>query len=278
MLAEPALPADFVALLGGAVAGCLGALVGIGGGVLLVPVLNSSLVGMTFREATAASLVGVLATSSSAAVVPIGKRLHNARLALLLLAFSVTGATVAGRYITSYSDRTFQLIFGTLAVVIAGVMFVRLNRRNVMPQGADIGTLGGRFLDFDTGEEVVYRVKRLPVALAVSFSAGALTALVGIGGGILIVPMLNSLCGVPLRVAAATSVFMVGVTAVPSLTFHWAGGFLGDFHIAGLTALGVVIGYQVGLALSPRASVQWLKVLMASILVAVAVRYLLLTK
>src|SRR5262249_30685346 len=98
MLAEPALPAEVTPLLGGVVAGCLGALVGIGGGVLLVPVLND-FVGLSFREATAASLVGVLATSSSAAIVPIGKRLHNARLALILLAFSVTGAILAGRYI-----------------------------------------------------------------------------------------------------------------------------------------------------------------------------------
>lgn len=273
MRVEPALPADLIALLGGGVAGCLGALVGIGGGVLLVPILND-LGGLSFREATAASLVGVLATSSSAAIVPVGKRLHNARLALLLLTFSVSGATVAGRYITSYSDRAFETLFGGLAAVIAGVMFVRLNRRNVLPPKVDVGALGDRFHDHDTGEEVVYRVKRLPVALAVSFTAGALTALVGIGGGILMVPMLNSLCGVPLRVAAATSVFMVGVTAVPSLTFHWAGGFLGDFHVAGLTALGVLVGYQVGLALSPRASVRWLKILMATILVAVAARYL----
>jgi uncharacterized membrane protein YfcA len=273
MRAGPALPVESVAFLGGIVAGCLGALVGIGGGVLLVPVLND-LVGLSFREATAASLVGVLATSSSAAIVPIGKRLHNARLALLLLAFSVSGATLAGRYITKYSDRDFEMLFGGLAAVIAGVMFVRLNRRNLLPPGTDIGKLGDKFHDFDTGEDVAYRVKRLPAALAVSFSAGALTSLVGIGGGILIVPMLNSICGVPLRVAAATSVLMVGVTAVPSLAAHWAGGFLGDYRIAGLTALGVVMGYQVGLAISPRTSVRRLKMLMAVLLAAVAVRYL----
>ena len=270
----PALPPEVIALLGGALAGCLGALVGIGGGVLLVPVLND-LVGLSFREATAASLVGVLATSSSAAIVPIGKRIHNARLALVLLAFGVSGAVLAGQFITRYSDRTFEILFGALAALIAGAMFVRLNRRNVMPAGADIGTFGDRFHDHDTGEEVVYRVKRLPVAMTVSFSAGALTSLVGIGGGILIVPMLNSLCGVPLRVAAATSVFMVGVTAVPSLAAHWSHGFLGDYRIAGFTALGVVVGYQVGLSLSPRTSVKWLKILMAAILALVALRYLL---
>ena len=272
--AEPALPADLIALVGGALAGCLGALVGIGGGVLLVPVLND-LVGLSFREATAASLVGVLATSSSAAIVPIGKRLHNARLGLLLLLFSVSGATLAGRLIDKFSDRTFEMLFGALAAVIAALMFLRLNRRNVLPAGVDRGTLGGCFHDFDTGEDVVYRVKRLPVALVVAFTAGALTSLVGIGGGILIVPMLNSLCGVPLRVAAATSVFMVGVTAVPSLAVHWAGGYLGDFRIAGMTAIGVMIGYQIGLLIGPRASVKWLKILMAGILSAVALRYIL---
>lgn len=263
---------DLLALIAGAVAGCLGALVGIGGGVLLVPVLNR-VMGLGFDAATSISLVGVLATSSSAGISG-GRRLLNARLALLLLLFSVSGATIGAKLLVLLSLRSKELIFGITAATIAGVMLVRLNRRNILPLGTEPGTLGGQFHDDDSGEEVVYRVQRTPLAAGVSFAAGMLTSFIGIGGGILIVPLLNTLCGVPMRVAAATSVLMVGVTAVPSLTAQWARGSLGDFHLAGMTAIGVLMGFQVGLAISPRARVRWLKMTMAGLLVIVAAQYL----
>jgi uncharacterized membrane protein YfcA len=263
--------ADIYALLAGGLAGCLGALVGIGGGVLLVPILNT-VIGLPFSEAKAVSLVAVLATSSTAGLS--NRRLLNARLAVLLLFFSVSGSSLGAVLLTRLSDSTYQLIFGLTAAVIAGVMFVRLNKRNVLPLDAVPGVLGGTFHDDDTGGDVVYQVSRVPLAAAVSFAAGVLTSFVGIGGGILIVPMLNSLCGVPLRVAAATSVLMIGVTAVPSLLAHWAQGFLGDFHVAAMTAIGVLMGFQLGLGISPRAQVRSLKLIMAGILVIVAVRYL----
>jgi hypothetical protein len=264
--------ADIYALLAGSLAGCLGALVGIGGGVLLVPILNS-IIGLSFKEASAVSLVGVLATSSTAGFSG-GRRLINLRLAIVLLAFSVTGSTIGAQYLMRFADRTYQLVFGLTAASIAGLMLVRLNKRNLLPAGADLGVLGGHFHDDDTGADVAYRVNNLPVAASVSFGAGVLTSLVGIGGGILIVPTLNTLCGVPLRVAAATSVMMVGVTAVPSLTAHWSHGLLGDFRVPAMTALGVLMGFQVGRAISPRAQVRWLKLVMASILAIVALRYL----
>lgn len=267
---------ELLALVAGVAAGCLGALLGIGGGVLLVPLLNG-VMGLSFRDATAVSLVGVLGTSASAVTVPAGRRLINARLAILLLLFSVTGATLGGKALTAFSELTYQRLFGLTAGVIATMMLIRLNKRNVRPVASvDTGILGGRVFDDDLGTEVVYRVRRLPFALGVSFVAGVLASFIGIGGGILIVPALNAMCGVPLRVAAATSVLMIGVTAVPGVVAHWAAGFLGDFHLAGLTTIGVLVGFQIGTAGSPRAPVWWLKLVMAVILVAVAFQYVFL--
>ena len=243
---------EFLALIGGVAAGFLGALVGIGGGVLLVPLLHG-LMGLPFREATGVSLVAVLATSSSAVMVPPGRRLLNVRLAIFLLLFSVMGSTIGAQALTLFSDKTYELIFGATAAAIAAIMFVRLNKRNVLPAGSVVpGVLGGHVYDDDSGTEVMYRVKRLPVAMAVSFVAGVLASLIGIGGGILIVPALNSLCGVPMRVAAATSVLMIGVTTVPGVAAHWSGGYLRDFHLSSMAALGVLAGFQFGLATSPR--------------------------
>ena len=265
---------EALAFVGGTAAGFLGALVGIGGGVLLVPLLNG-LMGLPFREATGVSLVGVLGTAASAVMAPAGRRLLNARLAILLLVFSVSGATLGARTLTLFSEHTYKMIFGVTAAVIAAIMFVRLNKRNVRPVASlDPGILGDRVYDDDFKEDVVYRVKRLPLAMLVSFVAGVLASFIGIGGGILIVPALNSMCGVPLRVAAATSVLMIGVTAVPGVAAHWAGGFLGDFHLAGMTTIGTLIGFQIGQAVGPRAPVVWLKTIMAAILTVVAVQYL----
>jgi uncharacterized membrane protein YfcA len=138
------------------------------------------------------------------------------------------------------------------------LMFVRAGRRNVLPvETLDIGPFGDRFLDVDSDGMVAYRTRRLPFAAAVSFTAGVLASFIGIGGGILIVPVLNTMCGVPMRVAAATSVLMIGITAVPGVAAHWAHGFLGDFRLAGIAALGVLVGCglparQPALAADPR--------------------------
>lgn len=259
----------------GVAAGCLGALLGIGGGVLLVPLLNAGM-GLPFGQARGVSLVGVLATSASVAATSATRRLLNLRLAIVLLVFSVSGATFGAKVLDLLSEATYKKIFGVTAAVIAVVMLQRLDKRNVRAAG-DVGTgvLGGHFYDEDTRVDVSYRVRRLPLAAAASFSAGVLASLLGIGGGILIVPVLNSWCGVPMRVAAATSAFMIGITAMPGSIAHYAAGYLTDFRLAAAASLGVLAGYQIGLMLGPRTPVRGLKLLMAGVLVVVAAKYLL---
>jgi uncharacterized membrane protein YfcA len=268
--------ADAVTLIAGFAAGALGALLGVGGGILLVPLLQVGL-GLTFREAAAVSLIGVLTTSSSVATDAEGRRPLNIRLAVVLLIFSVSGATLGAAVLHQLSERTYERIFGVTAGLIALVMLQRIDRRNIVPDSRfETGTLGARFHDDDTRSEVAYRPRRLPVAFAVSIGAGMLASFVGVGGGIFVVPALNSWCGVPLRAAAATSAFMIGVTAVPGALAHYAGGFLHDFRLAAFAAVGVMVGYQVGVWLSARAPVKGLKLLMALLLAGVAVEYLFL--
>ena len=110
--------------------------------------------------------------------------------------------------------------------------------------------------------------------MLVAFIAGVLASFIGIGGGILIVPALNSMCGVPLRVAAATSVLMIGVTAVPAAIAHYHLGYMNDFRLAAAASLGVLLGYRLGVGLGQRTPVRGLKLLMAGLLALVAVRYL----
>jgi uncharacterized membrane protein YfcA len=273
---SPVQSLEAVTLLAGVIAGFLGALVGIGGGVLLIPLLNGFL-GIPFAEARGVSLVGVLGTSGSAVMAPSGRRLVNPRLATFLILFSVSGASLGATFQAVFTDRTYEVIFGVTMAAVAALMLVRLNNRNVLPVDTrDLGVFGSQFRDAESGADVAYRVKRLPLAGGVAFLAGVLASLIGIGGGIVIVPTLNSMCGVPMRVAAATSVLMIGITAIPGTVASWADGSLGDYHLAGMTCLGALIGFQLGMRVGHAAPVKLLKGGMSLLLMLVAIQYLFL--
>jgi len=128
----------------------------------------------------------------------------------------------------------------------------------------------GRFYEEESRGIVSYRVKRLPLALFASFIAGNVSSLLGIGGGIIKVPVLNSWCGMPLRAAAATSALMIGVTATGGAIIYYGRGDLQPL-LAAPAVLGVQVGSLAGARLAYGASVKWLKVLMAVLLVIVGV-------
>jgi uncharacterized membrane protein YfcA len=116
---------------------------------------------------------------------------------------------------------------------------------------------------------VAYRVKRLPLALFMSFIAGNVSSLLGIGGGVIKVPVLNAWCGVPLRAAAATSAFMIGVTATAGAIIYYGNGQLIP-ALAAAAVLGVQAGSWLGLRIGERASNRALKIVMAAVMLVVA--------
>lgn len=255
----------------GGIAGCLGALLGIGGGVFLVPFLNVML-GLPFKVAAAVSLMTVIATSSAVSASSAGRNLINLRLGMLLEVASAAGGLMAGITLHYLSERTLFAGFAAVAAVIALIMTTRLDRRNVLPADCNPGVLGGRFHDEESGGEVVYRLRRLPVAMLASFVAGNVSGFLGIGGGILKVPVLNAWCGVPMRAAAATSALMIGVTAVASAPIHYANGYVRP-PLAAAAVIGVLLGSRGGLWLSTQARAKRLKMLMVGVLLAVATVY-----
>lgn len=262
------------AMLVAAGAGCIGAMLGLGGGIFIVPFLNLVL-GLDFNSAVAVSLVTIIATSSVSATHAGQRQLMNLKLGMLLEAFSAPTAVLAAYAAQSMSQATLRRVFAVAALGIAGVMLTRLNKRNVVLDPAfDIGPLGGRFVEAESGGLVSYRVTRLPLACLASVLAGVLSGLIGIGGGIIKVPVLNAWCGVPLRAAAATSAFMIGITVVASAIPYYINGLVVP-HYAAATVLGVLAGGRLGIWLVPRAKVKSLKLLMALMLVAVAVSSLL---
>src|SRR5437899_3142178 len=246
----------------GAVAGSLGALLGIGGGVFLVPFLNLAL-NLPIKSAAAISLTTVIATSSAVSAGRAGKQLINLRFGMLLEVATVGGSLLGGVTAQMLAQTTVQRLFGVVTAIVAVIMLGRLQRRNVILDPlADPGTLGGRFYEGESGTTVTYQVKRLPVALAASFVAGNVSSLLGIGGGVIKVPALNAWCGVPLRAAAATSAFMIGVTAAGGAVIYYGHGLLIP-PLAAAAVLGVQLGSRAAFSIGARASATWLKLLMA---------------
>jgi uncharacterized membrane protein YfcA len=267
----PVVTASLVLIIfaAGTLAGSLGALLGLGGGVFLVPFLNLVL-GFPFSAAAAISLTTVIATSSTVSAGRAGKQLINMKLGMLLEVATAAGSFLGGVTAQFVSQSLLQRLFGFVAVIVAVIMLSRLRHRNViLDPAADPGVLGGRYHENESGCTVSYRVKRLPLAIVASFVAGNVSSLLGIGGGIIKVPVLNAWCGVPLRAAAATSAFMIGVTATAGATIYYGHGQLQP-ALAAAACLGVQLGSWGGMKFGAAASSKWLKILMAAVLVIVS--------
>jgi len=259
----------FIILAAGTVAGGLGATLGIGGGIFLVPFLALGM-GMPIGAAAAISLTTVIGTSSSVSAGRSGSRLINYRLGMVLEVATAAGSLLGGITAQYMNQHALEQIFAMVTAAVGITTLSRLNKRNiVVGDTLDCGALGGRFEDGESGGVVSYRVKRVPLALCASFIAGNVSSLLGIGGGVIKVPVLNAWCGVPLRAAAATSAFMIGVTAAAGSIIYYGNGQLIP-ALAAAAVLGVQAGSTVGLRVGARASARSLKLLLALVLFAVS--------
>jgi uncharacterized membrane protein YfcA len=255
--------------LTGAATGLVGSLLGLGGGVLLVPLLTLAL-GIPIRTAIAASLLSVIASASAAATVNLRRGLVNVRLGLVLEVATSIGGLAGGLASSLLSERQLYAAFGFVMAAMGAAMALRSGTRNVIADlSVNPGRLGGRLQE--GAQTFVYRVKRLPLGLFASLVAGAVSGLLGVGGGIVKVPVLNTFCGVPIRVAAATSTFMIGVTAAASAILYYARGDIA-LPLTAAICLGSLPASLLGARLADRVKARSLKVLMAIVLAAVAVQ------
>jgi uncharacterized membrane protein YfcA len=263
------LPSPLVLVATGAATGILGSMLGLGGGVFLVPILTLGL-GVPIRVAIAASLISVMATAVASASVNLDRGLVNMRLGLLLEVATASGALLGGLVAAYLTPRQLFLLFAATMAAMGLVMAMRSGRRNVIADTTtDVGILGGRLQEGDS--EYVYRVRRLGVGVMASLAAGAVSGLLGLGGGIIKVPILNAFCGIPIRVAAATSTFMIGITTAASAFLYYGRGEV-VLPLTAAVALGALPGSLIGARLSDRVATRWLKVLMAVVLVGVGLR------
>ena len=269
MLTEVSLSLAIAVAAAGAVAGALGGMLGLGGGVFLVPVLVQAL-GVPMPQAVAVSLTTVIATSNAISGSVDARTAINLRLGFLLELVTAAGGLLGSLAAASVSERSLMITFSVVMVSTSVLTFARRDFRNVLPESADPGAWGGRFFDEPSGQVVAYRVRRMPLALLTSFLAGILATLLGLGGGVVKVPILNAWCGVPMRVASATSAFMIGVTATSGALIYLGRGLLLP-ALAAAAVLGVRIGSGVGLRLGQGQPPRRLKILLSVVLLIVSI-------
>lgn len=257
-------------------AGLLGSLVGVGGGIIVVPAL-SLLLGVEIHHAIAASIVSVVATSSGAASGYVRERLTNLRLAMVLEVATALGA-ICGAYAVGFIARRWLfLLFGSVLAFTAVSMW---NRRR--PLGAEVPPdpiadrlrLHGAYFDKSLGREVHYRVGRTKLGIAVSYFAGLVSGLLGIGGGVFKVPVMNLGMGIPIKVCSATSNFMIGVTAATSATLFFVRGDVLPF-VAAPVAAGVLLGAKTGARLLGRTPNELVRLIFVVVLAVTAAQMIM---
>lgn len=225
----------------GFMVGGLGSMLGIGGGVLLIPLLTNVL-GLPIKTAIGASIVSVIATSSAAGAVYVSRGMSHTRLAMVMEIATTLGALAGGITAVLLSPNALSGIFGAVLLYVTYSM-----GRNSTNEATitTTGQLDTSYVDPLSNQTVKYGVKRLPAGLGASFLAGNVSGLLGIGGGVIKVPVMNLVMGMPMRAAIATSNFMIGITAATSAVIYYQRGFV-DPRVAIPTALGVLAGAQVG--------------------------------
>jgi hypothetical protein len=264
----------FILILSGGATGLIGSMLGLGGGVFLVPLLTLAL-GVPIRTAIAASLISVIATASASSTINLERGLVNMRLGMTLEVATSLGGLAGGLIAAALTQRQLFLTFGATLALMGVIMMLRSGRRNVIADvSVETGRLGGRLQEGD--QSYVYRIRRVPVAMAASLAAGAISGLLGVGGGIIKVPVLNTFCGIPIRVAAATSAFMIGVTGAASAFLYFGRGDVA-LHLTAAVAVGALPGSLLGARLSHRVEARSLKIIMAVVLLVVGLRMALET-
>ncbi|MBI2620187.1 MAG: sulfite exporter TauE/SafE family protein [Ignavibacteriales bacterium] len=256
--------------VGGAFAGTFGVMLGLGGGVFLIPFLVLVLQ-VPMHQAIATSIVAVIATSSAGAAMNLERQTVNIRLGMTLETTTVAGAILGGLTASFLSATVLARIFGVLLLAVSGIMIWR--RAPSDDSGGGDGVLPAAYYDESRQTVVTYSVNRLPATMGVSFLAGNLSGLLGIGGGIFKVPAMTLLSGVPMKAAAATSNFMIGVTAAAGAYIYFAHGYVNPVLTASAT-LGVFAGTVVGVSIAKEFTTRTLTILFAVVLLIAAFQLL----
>ncbi|MDA8063205.1 MAG: sulfite exporter TauE/SafE family protein [Actinomycetota bacterium] len=271
-------PLDFVVSLAlvSVAAGVLGSLIGLGGGVIIVPALTL-LYGVDIRLAIGASIVSVIATSSGAAAAYVREKMTNLRAGMFLEIATTTGAVSGASRTTVLPARFLYVLFG----LVLGYSSIATFRKRHADQPllvsndriANYFDLHGSYYDTAERKEITYKVVGTKPGLVLMYVAGLVSALLGIGSGALKVPAMDSAMHLPMKVSTATSNFMIGVTAAASAGVYFIRGQI-DPIIAAPVAAGVLLGATFGARVLGKITSRTVRMIFVVVLVAISLEML----
>lgn len=253
-------------------AGTLGSILGLGGGIVLIPALTLGF-GLHIRYAVGASIISVIATSSGAAASYVRDHLTNIRLAIFLEIATTLGA-LCGVFLAAWVHSDWLYVIFAATMIQSAYLMWRKGKKGSQPTvkshpWAEFLQLNSSYPDRKTKKAIAYSVARAPLGFMMMLIAGLLSGLLGIGSGVMKVLAMDTVMGLPIQVSSATSNFMIGVTAAAS-----AGAYMlrGDIvpALAAPVALGVLVGSQIGTRLMVRLPAQEIRRLFVFVLVIIA--------
>ncbi len=262
---------------GSIAAGILGSLIGLGGGVLIVPLLTLAF-GLPISFAIGASIISVIATSSGAAAAYVRDHMTNMRIGMFLELATTLGAISGAFLATLLNASMLSSIFGCILVISAAPTIVKMGEE--LPQGVKNDRwaiwlrLSSSYPDRRLGREIPYQVTRTPLGLAMMYLAGILSGLLGIGSGSFKVLALDVFMRLPMKVSTTTSNFMIGVTAAASASIYFSRGTIPPL-IAAPVALGVLLGAITGARLLPYLSNKVLRIIFIPVILITAIQMVL---
>jgi len=257
--------------VGSFTAGLVGSLTGLGGGVVIVPLLTS-VFGVDIRYAVGASLVSVIATSSGAACRYIKTGYTNLRLGMFLEVATTIGAIIGALIATFVTVKALTIV---LAIVLLYSAYLSQQPKKEHPESESTDSLGNYFQlngTYPTGNGLMsYQVHAVPAGFSVMLVAGVISGLLGIGSGAFKVLAMDQIMGIPFKVSTTTSNFMIGVTAAASAGVYLARGYI-DPGLSMPVMLGVLPGAILGAKILVGTKTQVLRIIFGLVLVVMALK------
>ncbi len=266
---------DLVLFLVSLGAGILGALGGVGGGLIIVPVLTL-VFGVDIHLAAGASIVSVIATSSGATVAFLRDGWTNVRIAMFLQIATVVGAIFGALVATAVPVQILLLTLGIVLLISVVMQVARLSDEPGTEDltGPDRFHLRGRYFSLRLQRDLDYQPTRVGAGFGLMGIAGVISGLLGIGSGALKVLAMDGVMHLPMKVSSATSNFMIGVTAAASVGIYIARGYV-DARLVAPVTLGILIGAIIGARLLGRLTNRSVRIVFVPVLLVIAIETLL---
>lgn len=260
----------------GLFAGIAGAILGIGGGMIITPILTLGM-GLSIKYAIGASIIAVIATSSGSTIAYLRDNVLNLRVAMFLEIATTIGAIIGALMTGILDPKYLYLLFGCLLVFSAWNMVRKLRRgqevlKRVTPDRiAAKLKLNGSYFDKAELRDVDYQVENVPAGFTVMFGAGVASGLLGIGSGAFKVMAMDTFMKMPLKPSSSTSNLMMGVTAAASATVYFFNGSILP-GIAVPMALGILVGAVIGSRVMQVLPARWIRIVFIPVLLYIGLQ------